>query len=48
MGSEAIIVEEMAPLEVAQDLGIKMAQKILNQGGAELMQQIKATLSKAK
>jgi len=48
MGSEAIIVEETASLEVAQDLGIKMAHKILNQGGADLMQQIKATLSKAK
>ncbi|NDG46159.1 MAG: hydroxymethylbilane synthase [Flavobacteriia bacterium] len=48
MGSEAIIVEETASLEVSQDLGIKMAHKILNQGGADLMQQIKATLSKAK
>lgn len=48
LGSEAIIVEETVPLDEAKELGMKMACHILNQGGENIMQQIKAELSKAK
>lgn len=47
-GSKAIIIEETVPLEEGQKIGIKMANQILNEGGSDLLQQIKVELNKAK
>ena len=43
-GAQAIIKKTQRPMAMASKLGIEMAQKILNEGGKQLMKQIKTQL----
>jgi hydroxymethylbilane synthase len=45
-GSQAKQIEEVVSLQNAKGLGIQSAKKILDQGGASLMDEIKSQLSK--
>jgi len=45
-GKQAKVIEEEIPIADAKGFGIQAAKKILNQGGALLMEEIKSQMSK--
>ena len=45
-GKQAKVIEEEIPIDDAKGFGIQAANKILNQGGASLMEKIKSQMNK--